>query len=514
MKGIIYTRVSSDEQIKGTSLEFQDELCRKYCEQRGIEVVALYKDEGETAKDLSLNNRKKFLEALEFCRKNKGLIQAFIVLRVDRFARNTEDHFAVRKILMDFGVTLHSVTEPIGNNPSEKFIETVLAGAAEYDNAIRKQRCSDGMQSRIKQGICPWHPPIGYACIQAKKHGEKKIYPDEPDEQAFPIVQKGLKYFSQGLCSLTELGPLLDEWGLKSLRGQKTSVQLVDKILGKYLKFYAGIVHNPWTNEDFEGLHKPMITKEEMYKIEMIRSGKNKLIRHQQYNPDFPLRRTVVCAACKRPLTGSSPRGNGGRYAYYHCQNKNCQAYGKSISKQNLEKEFMDYLAFITPKEEFLSLFKETVLDLWQERGKLFAVEAKRCESRLAGLEEKKKHIYEMREDGTYTKEEFIERKQAIENEITSAKISASEAKIDLFDIEGALAYATNFISNLGRQWFDLPPNLKQQFQKLVFPEGIPYQKDFGFGTAQLGLIFKLNQHFLGADLSQNSTLVHHLRTN
>jgi DNA invertase Pin-like site-specific DNA recombinase len=81
-------------------------LCQKYCEQKGIEVVDVYLEEGESAKDLSLNNRKKFLEALEFCRKNKKQIQVFIVLRVDRFVRNTEDHFAFRKILMDYGTTL------------------------------------------------------------------------------------------------------------------------------------------------------------------------------------------------------------------------------------------------------------------------------------------------------------------------------------------------------------------------------------------------------------------------
>ena len=33
----------------------------------------------------------------------------FVVLRVDRFARSTEDHFAVRKLLLDCGVTLHEL---------------------------------------------------------------------------------------------------------------------------------------------------------------------------------------------------------------------------------------------------------------------------------------------------------------------------------------------------------------------------------------------------------------------
>ena len=33
MQAIIYTRVSSDEQVKGTSLDFQEELCNKYCKE-------------------------------------------------------------------------------------------------------------------------------------------------------------------------------------------------------------------------------------------------------------------------------------------------------------------------------------------------------------------------------------------------------------------------------------------------------------------------------------------------
>jgi len=511
MKGIIYTRVSSDEQVKGTSLEFQEDLCRKYCEQRGIEIAAVFREEGETAKDLSLNNRKKFLEALEFCRKNKGQFQAFVVLRVDRFARNTEDHFAVRKILMNYGTTLHSVTEPIGNKPAEKFIETVLAGAAEYDNAIRKQRCTDGMLARINQGIYPWKPPMGYKCLHFKKRGEKKTEPDPPDEQVFPLIQKALKEYAKGFYSQTELAKLLDKWGLKTIRGRKTTAQTIDYILGKYLKFYAGIIANPWTGEEKEGLHKPMITKEEMYKIQLIRSGKGKsFVKHDRYNPLFPLRRTVICGFCKRPLTGSSPRGNGGRYSYYHCLNKDCPAYGKGIPKDVLEKEFLEYLRRITPKENFFEVFKETVLDLWQEKGKSFELEAQRYEKQLKMLQAKRKRIFEMREEGSYTKEEFLERKQEVENEIAMVKLSLSQSQIESFDIEGVLNYAINFIRNLGRQWLDLSPQLRSRFQKLVFPEGIFYKKGFGFWNQKLGCIYAINQHFNG----QKSSLVPLLRFN
>ncbi len=493
MKGIIYTRVSSDEQIKGTSLDSQEKICRQYCDDKGIEVLAVFREEGASAKSA---DREEFLRAIEYCRKNKGSVDVFVVAKVDRFARNTEDHFYVRKILIDYGVSLHSVTEPIGNTPTEKFIETVLAGSAEFDNAIRRQRCVDGMIARLKQGIHPTRPPIGYVCGNFKRRGLKKTEPDPPDGKIFAILQKGLQEYSKGGISQVELAALYDKWGLGSLRGKKTTNKFVNGLLTKNLSFYAGILNNALLDEEVEGLHEPMITKEEYHRIRLILSGKSGKLskpRHYRYNPTFPLRKTVLCAHCGRPLTGSCSIGNGGKYPYYHCYNKDCATYGKIIPKEELEKKFMDFLYGIVPKEKFLQVFTESVLNLWQEEGLSFKLEAERHKKRLTALEEKRKRIFEMREDGSYARNEFRERKEEVENEIAAAKISLSEARIEQFNIEAALSYANQFIRNLGRQWFDLTQS-HNRFQKLVLPEGISYDRKNGFGTAKLGLIFEMNR--------------------
>ena len=226
MKGIIYKRVSSNEQVDGTSLAFQEESCRIYCAAKGIDVVKVFSEEGESAKDLSLNNRTAFLEALEYCRKHKNEIDVFVVLRMNRFARNTEDHFAVRKILLDYGTSLHSVTEPVDNTPTGKFFETIIAGASEYENAIRKRQCTDGMIARINQGIYPWKPPVGYKSQQCKKHDEKKTRPDPPDKELFPIIQSGLKEFAKGIYSQSELSNKLNALGYERAAGKKATPSL------------------------------------------------------------------------------------------------------------------------------------------------------------------------------------------------------------------------------------------------------------------------------------------------
>lgn len=509
MKGIIYIRVSSDEQVKGTSLEFQEETCRKYCKDKGIEVVKLFREEGESAKDFKDKNRKQLLDALEFCRKNKGKIDAFVVLKVDRFARNTEDHFGIRKILLDYGATLHSVTEPIGNSPTEKFMETVLAGAAEFDNAIRRERAINGMASRIKQGIYPNRPPIGYTCAKHNKHGDKKTVPDEPDKNIFPIIQKGLREYAKGNCTQVELCDLLDEWGLSKYTGKKTYNQKVSFMLGQYLPFYAGILRNPWAQageqKEYRGLHKPMITREEMNQIRLVRLGKGITnFKKSRFNPLFPLKRTIVCMECGRPLTGSSPVGNGGPVPYYHCYNKNCLMHGKGIKKDDLEKAFMNYLKKITPTDKFLAPFKAGVIAHWKMEGAQYNEEAEQHEKKLDKLKERKKRISDLREDGSYSKEEYLERKEEIENEIATTKISLSEARIEQFDIEAAVSYAINFIQKIDRQWFDLSPEYRPRFQNLIFPEGIPYSREKGFGTAKLGLIYTMNLDFA----MQKSSLV------
>src|SRR5664280_1697513 len=121
--------------------------------------------------------------------------------------------------------------------------------------------------------------------------------------------------------------------------------------------------------------------------------------------------------------------------------------------------------------------------------------EAQNYEKQLAVLDGKRKRIFEMREEGSYTPEEFRERKEEIENQIMATKISLDETRIEQFDVEGVLSYANNFISNLGRQWLDLAVS-HSRFQKMVFPEGISYTQNEGFGTTRLGLIYELNRTF------------------
>jgi DNA invertase Pin-like site-specific DNA recombinase len=59
---VIYTRVATEDQVGGTSLDTQERACREWCERNGAEVLNVYVDAGESAKTAA---RPAFLRLVE-----------------------------------------------------------------------------------------------------------------------------------------------------------------------------------------------------------------------------------------------------------------------------------------------------------------------------------------------------------------------------------------------------------------------------------------------------------------
>src|SRR5690606_27970498 len=123
-KALIYLRVSSEEQVDNFSLDTQEGICRKEAQKRGYEVGEIFQEEGRSAKNIL--GRPVLINLLEYVRKNKNKIDALIIYRLDRISRQTADYLAIRKKLAECGVTIISATEPTGNSPTEKLVETIL----------------------------------------------------------------------------------------------------------------------------------------------------------------------------------------------------------------------------------------------------------------------------------------------------------------------------------------------------------------------------------------------------
>jgi site-specific DNA recombinase len=486
MKGIIYCRVSSHDQVQGTSLENQRAACEAYAQNKNILIEEVFIEKGESA---TAATRTEFLKALDYCKDHKE-VGAFIVWKVDRFARNTTDHFGVRAKLIQYGTTLHSVTEPITDDPQGQLMETMLAGFAQFENEIRKQRCTSGMQGSLRRGLYVWDSKLGYK--RPKKKVRRVTEPDILDENIAPLLKKGMELYAEGNTSISTLGQLSKKWRLYTRTGIPLYKQRWSELLED--KYYAGILTDPWTNEEYLGQHEPLISLETYEKIQLVKKYyvRNKGQRIQQH-PDFPLRRFVKCPACKQFLTGSKSKGRKEYYAYYHCKNKNCAEYGHSIKKDVLERGFLEFLSTVTPKEEYLRLFEATVLKVWKDKRNNLTQQHNSYQERLSALEVRKARINEMRAEGDIGKIEYKQMKADLDDRITALKISQNETEINELDMEVRLNYVIQHMRNITRIWQDLPIDQQIRFQRVVLPEGIEYDKMSGkFGTAHLSYICTL----------------------
>jgi hypothetical protein len=68
-----------------------------------------------------------------------GTVRYLVVHKLDRLARNLEDHTRVRAMLRNAGVQLISVTESIEDSASGKLVEEILASIAEFYSANLSQ---------------------------------------------------------------------------------------------------------------------------------------------------------------------------------------------------------------------------------------------------------------------------------------------------------------------------------------------------------------------------------------
>jgi DNA invertase Pin-like site-specific DNA recombinase len=156
---IIYIRVSTKEQLEGTSLEVQKYKCLDYSSSQKYEVTKIFEERGESAKT---TDRPALKDLLEFVAKNHKNLYGVLVYKIDRLARDTGDHAYLKVFFRTRGVRLLSATENLEDTPVGRLIENQLAGFAQFDNEIRTERSKNGMIEAVKQGRYVWKAPIGY----------------------------------------------------------------------------------------------------------------------------------------------------------------------------------------------------------------------------------------------------------------------------------------------------------------------------------------------------------------
>ncbi len=160
MKSVILSRVSSEDQVKGKSLDAQKRECEKYVQENNFELLKIF----EFQESATSGERDELNKCLDFIQKQKQTI-ALVVHCVDRLQRGFKESTVLEKMIMNKNLEVHFIKESLVVR-EDNFLEVSLQwdmyilGAKMYVKSLKKH-VRKGMKESREQGIV-YKFPEGY----------------------------------------------------------------------------------------------------------------------------------------------------------------------------------------------------------------------------------------------------------------------------------------------------------------------------------------------------------------
>ena len=375
----IYTRVSTELQIDGYSLEAQKERLRSEAKHRKMQVCGEYSDEGKSGKNIA--GRPEFKKMLSDIKSGKDDVDYVLVFKLSRFGRNAADTLNSLQFMEDYGVNLLCVEDGIDSaGAAGKLIISVLASVAEIERSNISEQTMAGRRQKARDG--KWNggfAPYGYKLVD--KEGEKAKVLVINEEEA-ELVRLIYKLYLQGM-GLSRVAKWLNDNGYTKKIRQNGSVSLISSA------FVKGVLDNPvyggfiaygrrknekidGTRDEYhvvkqdkdsyklyEGQHDAIIDRETWFRVQAKREL-NAFKREKTHSKEHE---HMVSALLKCPVCGASMYGVVNRkkknsnefYSdmwYYTCKNRKLVSghlcnYKKHVRQDELNAEVIALVKYV-----------------------------------------------------------------------------------------------------------------------------------------------------------------------
>ncbi|MBN1937118.1 MAG: recombinase family protein, partial [Anaerolineae bacterium] len=379
MRAAIYWRYSKSEQSIYSEAA-QIRACQEFAAARGLAVVEVYGDAGETGK--FIKNRANFQALLADALA--GRFDVIIVHKLDRFSRNLIDTLLTLDELDKHQVTLASVTESHFDfsTPHGRLLVRLLASFAQWYVENLAQETRKGKEERARQGGWNGGVPFGYTTpkkLRARIEGgdpradELKAYLDgltykrEIDAVFEPFDIKGyllaVELYETGQYSDTDIANILTGKGYRTTGhwgARPFTKDTITPILRN--RFYTG--QTQYRGQWMPGEHQAAITAERWERLQAARAQRaHRSTTTKRTDRVYPLRKVARCVEC-----GTILRGQGQRQRRYyrdpaHDHGLAC-TQKTTFPAQPVEDQLGDFLSVFRLPDDW----QARVLDLVRER--------------------------------------------------------------------------------------------------------------------------------------------------
>ena len=460
-RAALMSRVSSDEQAKGYSLEVQSEALEKYCIRNGIEIVYTFNEE-HSAKNF---DRPAFKEFMIHAKKNKEDIDLLLFTSWDRFSRNIQEAYKVIDSLRFLGITAQAIEQPIDLSiPENKAILAMFLVIPEIDNDRRSIKTRGGIRAALKSGRWCSRAPYGYRNTR-DENNKPLIVRNEHSDSIRWAFEQVLKNGNQ-----REIQRELNKRGCMI---QKTRVGLMLRN-----PVYIGKIEVPEYGKEpyqlVEGVHEAIISEKLFYQVQDALNTKSpKRVMSKSISDQLlPLRGKLKCSKCEAKLTGSRSRGRrGGQYAYYHCNH--C---GNERHRADLINEVMEVVLDSAKLDSGLDKLVEAICS------ELLTVDSSQRAARISKLKQavskQNDRILRLQDnlaDAFISSDEYRSMITRFSKEIDEAQIELNLLQAHDSSKESLIRKAVQALNNLGTTYRNTSAEGKVKLVGSIFPEMIEF---------------------------------------
>lgn len=317
-----YIRVSQEDQLKGFSLSFQAEAIQDYARQQGYQLVRIFEERAESAKNLERTQLQLMMREMY-----EDKFETVLVWRFDRISRNLLDLLTLLEEMKRIGKNVVETTTGIDSLNEKDDLQIALKGIiSSQEHKSILQRTRSGMEKRSKEGKFNGGIIYGYDSINKNlivNENESRIV-----REIFELRAKGKGYKYIALS--------LNNRGVKTKKEKPFSINSVKTILNNVM--YIGFIKWGEPREIYEGVHEAIVPRELWEKVQVVnKKYKDRKLVNRTVKGELLLTGVLRCPMCGYGTVMHKSKG----HLYYMCQQYHNK--GKTVCSTNLiNRDFIE----------------------------------------------------------------------------------------------------------------------------------------------------------------------------
>ncbi len=404
---LVYSRVSTDEQALGHSIDFQEETILRHCRMKNYNVIKCYRED-YSAKDFERPEWKKILTFIKSCQKTSLPIHSIVILRPDRYSRNLILSFTETTKLSEMGCSVEFLEGQVDDtSPDALLLQAIGYALPQVENSRISRRTLECSHKARCSGYFTGIAPKGYKNVRTED--DKSTLDFSIDA---PLIKEAFEKMASGTYSADEIRRWLNSQGMNISKNGFLDIIRNVTYTGKIrVKEFRG---EP--EQIVLGLH-PQLISDELFAVanDVLKGRKRKMKFKDDKSELYPLKGHLVCPIHGRTLSayGSKSR-NGQIYHYYVCTKNRCPRYPVDHAHSEIER----LLGEVQFSARVIKSYRSILERLFDSEDSMRTKAIQVTKDEILNLKQRKERIQNEYMDGNISSQDYQELKLNIDSKV------------------------------------------------------------------------------------------------